>query len=99
MAIDYLFCELYTLELQKLRIPFDTTIERHAHLPRPRKHFRVFDRDLVEKRVRAAGSVPFNYMQGVAVEIPCPIEPALVVEPRHINHQCVPFPAARGPTH
>src|SRR5216683_1108914 len=99
MAIDYLFCQLYTLEFQKLRVFFDTTIERHTHLPRPRKHFWVFDRGLVEERVRAAGSVAFDHMQGIAVEISCPIEPALVVEPGHIDHQSVPLPTASGPTH
>src|SRR5438132_13457004 len=99
MAIDYLFCELDTLEFQNLRVLFDTTIERHTHLPRPRKHFWVFDRSLVDERVRAVGSVAFDHMQGVAVKISCPIEPGLVVEPRHIDHQSVPLPTANRPTH
>src|SRR5260370_36714478 len=98
MAIDYLFRQLYTLEFQKLRVLFDATIERHTHFPRPRKHFWVFDRGLVEERVRAAGSVAFDHMQGVAVEISCRIEPTLVVEPRHIAPQRIPFPTPVQPT-
>src|SRR5437879_6035447 len=99
MAIDYLFCQLDTLAFHKLCVLVVSTMERHTHVPRPRKHFWVFERGLVEERVRAAGSVAFDHMLGVAVEISCPIEPALVVEPRHIDHQSVPFPTAGRPTH
>src|SRR5712692_7593167 len=68
------------LVLQQLKVPFLVAIENHAHLPGSRKHLRILDRYFVVDVIGAHGSVPFNHMQLVAVEISSPVKPRLVVE-------------------
>src|SRR5207247_8544086 len=47
VSVDQLFRERHALELEHLRVLLDTPVERHAHLPRPRKHVGIFDRRFV----------------------------------------------------
>src|SRR2546425_4369465 len=85
--------ELDALELEKLCALVLPAIERHPNLPRPRKHLRVLDRDLVVEHVRAHGREPLDDVQRLAVEVARAVEPCLVVEPRHVDDERVPFPA------
>ena len=69
------FVERVALMLEKLRIRFLPTIERHPHLPRSREHLRILDGHLVVDVVRSDGRVALDHVQRVAVEIPGAVEP------------------------
>src|SRR5205823_2244751 len=47
ISVHELLDEFIAAELEELDVRFDTTIERHRDLPRPREHVGVFDRHLV----------------------------------------------------
>ena len=87
MPIHELFRELHALEFQQLSVLIQPAIERHAHLPGSGKHFRVFDGDFIGKGVRAEGRVALDHMQGVAMKIPGPVKPSLVVDVTAMNDQ------------
>ena len=63
------------LVFEQLAVSFLTPVERHAHLPRPREHLRVLDRDFVEHVIGAGRRIAFDDVQRLAVEIPGAIEP------------------------
>ena len=87
------------LVLEQLAVSFLPPVERHAHLPGPREHLRVLDRDFVEHVIGAGRRVALDDVQRVAVEIPGPIEPGPVVEMDHIDDERVPLPAAARVAH
>ena len=93
--IHQLFGELHAFEFQELSILFETAIERHAHLPRPRKYLRVLDRDFIGKGVPAEWSVAFHHVQFIAMEISGSVEPGLIVETGYVDDERIPFPVAR----
>ena len=80
------FLVFETLVVQDLHVLFETTIEREAHRPPPREHLRILHGRLIENVVGADGRVPLNQMQLLAVKIPGPVEPGLVVQERHVHH-------------
>src|SRR4029077_8962947 len=43
--------------------------------------------------------VALDHMQGVAMEIPGPVEPGLLAESCHVDNQRIPFPMAARPAH
>src|SRR5712692_1819862 len=98
-SVQQLFREWYALEFQGLSVLFHAAIEGEAHLPGASKHLRVLDRGFVREVVRTHGSVAFNHMQRVAMEVPGPVEPGLLAESCHVNNQRIPFPAAARPAH
>src|SRR5438552_5942087 len=99
MSIDELFRELHTLEFQGLDVRLHASIQRHADLPRTRKHLRVVDRGLVDQMVWRQGRVTLHDMQSVAMEISGPVEPGFVVLSGHVNDQRVTVPTSDGPAH
>src|SRR3989442_6528928 len=105
-----LFRVLRAFELQELHIFLETSIERHADLPGSRKDLRILDQSFVREVIRAERGESFDHMQGLAVEIPGPVEPVLARWPlgreengcresRHIDNQRIALPFAVGPTH
>ena len=99
MSIKEFFCKLDAGILDELSIGFQTAVERHRDSPRPRKSFRILDRHLIANGVRTNGREPFNQVEGSAVKVPSPVEPILAVEARHVDDQCIAFPAADRMTH
>ena len=91
--------ELRTLEFQEPRVPVHAPIERHGDFPRSCKNLRVLDGGFVHQVVRTDRGVAFDHVQRVAVVVPGPVEPCLVVEPCDIDDQRVPFPAPIRPSH
>src|SRR6266481_9726683 len=85
--IHELFSELHALEFQESSIFFETTIDRHAHLPRSRKHFRVLDGGFIVKGVMAEWGVAFDHVQLIAMEVSGSVEPGLVVEAGYVHDQ------------
>src|SRR5215472_19265519 len=79
MAVHQLFNELHALEFQDLSVLFQPTIERHADLPRLRKHLRVLDGGLIGESVRGERRVAFDDVQRVAMEVAGPVKPGPVV--------------------
>ena len=61
-------------------VVLEAPIERHPHLPGPREHFRIFNRDFVHQVIGTDGRVALDDVQRVAVEVPGAVEPGLVVE-------------------
>src|SRR5213593_2242942 len=105
-----LFRVLRAFELQELHIFLETSIERHADLPWSRKDLRILDQSFVRQVIRAEWGKSFDHMQGIAVEIPGPVEPVLARWPlrreqngcresRHIDNQRIALPFAVGPAH
>src|SRR3989442_1136693 len=94
LTVQQLLDELHALEIHELRVLLQTPVEGHADLPRAREDFGVFDRGLVREDVGARAPVAFNDMQRVAVEVTGSVEPALIVEARHVDDQRVSFPVA-----
>src|SRR5579863_1473608 len=74
-------------------------IKRHSHFPRPRKYFRVLDGGFVIDGVGARGSVAFDYMQGVTMEVPRPVEPCLIVKTSDVDNERIALPMADRPAH
>src|SRR5688572_30847796 len=99
MAIYQLFHKLYALVFEELRMLLDAAIQRHAHLPGARKHFRIFDRDVVLKDIAADGRVAFDDVERVTVKIAGAIEPCLAVERVDIDHEGVSLPWSARPAH
>src|ERR1700730_4712027 len=99
MPVQELLRKLDALVFEHLHIFFQTTIEGHSHLPGSREHLRVLDGRLVRHRVRTDARVPLDHMQGVAVEVPRPIEPGVLVEAGHVDDQRLALPAAARPSH
>src|SRR2546425_5526392 len=97
--VQQLFHERHAIELDELNILLHPAIEWEAHLPGSREPPRVLDRRFVQKVLRTDGSVAFDHLEGVAVVIPSPVEPGVVVEVRHVDHQRIAFPAAIRPPH
>ncbi len=71
--------------LEKLRIRFLPTIEDHPHRPRSREHLRILHRHLIVDVVGTDERVAFDQVQGLAVEIPGPVEPRLIVEMHDVD--------------
>src|SRR5438067_784477 len=94
MPVHELLHELYALELQHLSVLFQPTIDGHADLPGPRKHLRVLDRRFIGQGINGEGSVAFDHMQRVAMEIPGPVEPGLIVQTRHVDDETIALPVA-----
>src|SRR5262252_8259295 len=72
--------ERVTLVLEHLDVLFHAAVERHPHLPGPREHLRILDRDFVVDVIRIRHRVALDDVQLVAVEVAGAIEPGLVVE-------------------
>src|SRR5688572_29017432 len=83
---------LETLVFQDLHVLLRTPVERHAHLPGSREHFRVLDGDFVQQLVRPDACIALHHVQGGAVEISRPVEPCLTVEIGHVDDERVTFP-------
>src|SRR5262249_966940 len=62
LSIDYFFDKFHASKFENLCVLFLAAVERHAHLPRPRKHLRILDRHFVIQMVRTCGGEPFNDM-------------------------------------
>src|SRR4029077_5350339 len=99
LSVQQLFHELDALVFQDRGILFETAIQRQADLPGPRKHLRILDGRFVHQMVGADRRVPLNHVQGVAVEIPGLVEPALVVEAGHVDDARVASPVPARPSH
>src|SRR5262245_49951367 len=67
-----------TFVLEQFHVFFGAPIQRHAHFPRPREDFRIFDRDFVHDLVGTRGRVALDHMQSITVKIAGVIEPGLV---------------------
>src|SRR5712691_11727056 len=94
LAVYQFFHKLYALEIQKLRVLLLTPVERHGHLPGTREDLRVLDGRLVRDHIRAGARVTLHHVERVAMIIPGPIEPGLVVHSGYVDHQRVAFPVA-----
>ena len=90
VPVHQILDELDAPEFQHLRVRLDAPVERHAHLPGPRKHLRILDRDLVVQRLGAARREALHHVQRVAVEIARPVEPAQIVEALRVDDQVSP---------
>src|SRR5436309_12729737 len=99
MPIDQLFYELHTLELHDLCVLFLTTIQGHADFPGPRKHLWIFYSGFVIDMVPARCGEAFDNVQSVAMEIPRPVKPGLVIETRSIDYQRFSLPVTVRPSH
>src|SRR3954462_8287982 len=74
-------------------------VERHADFPRAREHLRILDGGFIQNDIGTARRVALHYMQGVAMEISGSVEPGLIVQTSHVDHQCVALPVSNRPTH
>src|SRR2546425_8083044 len=92
--IKVLKVEAVALVVQELEILLLVTIEDHAHIPRPREHLWIFDGSGVIDVIRIDQRVAFRDVERIAVEIAGPVEPGLVVEMDHVDHERVALPAA-----
>ena len=92
MSINQLFGKLDTLEFVELGVLFFPSIKRQADFPRPREYGFVVNRRLIIEVIGVGKRVPFDDMHVLTHEIAGAIEPALPVESRDIDHECVPFP-------
>src|SRR5687767_6015723 len=61
--------------LEQLEVWFLTTVQQHAHLPRPGEHLRVFYCHLVVDGVAVDKGITLRQMHLLTVEISGPIEP------------------------
>src|SRR6266516_3461099 len=94
-----LFDKLHAAVFEKLRVGFQATVEGHRDFPWAHRDLRILDRHLVMYGVTCNRREAFNQMHGVAVKIAGPVEPVLAVETRHVDDQCIAFPAADRMTH
>src|SRR5262245_11469774 len=99
VPIHELLNELHALEFQDLRVLLQPTIKRHTELPGPREHLRVLNGGFVGERVETERRVTLDQMQGIAVEVPGPVKPGLVVQAGHVDDQSVPLPATDRMSH
>src|SRR5688572_23671170 len=67
MSIDQFLDERHALELPKLGILTHSLVERHAHLPRAREDFRIFDDGLVQQRVWTGRRIALGDLELIAV--------------------------------
>src|SRR5580704_15961635 len=67
-------------------------VQWHIYFPGSRKYLGVLDSRFVVDDVPVYEGVAFDNVQGVAVEIACPIEPRALVLTSYVNYQRVPFP-------
>src|SRR5438552_13416050 len=74
-------------------------IERHMHLPGPRKNLRVFDRHFIIQSIATDASITLDDVQRVTMEVAGTVKPGLVVETVDIDDKRVPFPMTNGPSH
>ncbi len=93
VPVHELFREVDAREVEQLDLRLEPAIDRHRDRPRAREHFRVLDRRLVAQRIRRDRREALDDVQGIAVEIPRAVEPRLVVEMRHVDHERVSVPA------
>ena len=63
------------------------------------KTFGSLERGFVLHHIGTDRRVAFDHVQRFTVEIPRPVEPRLVDETRHIDHERVAFPVASRPSH
>src|SRR6266487_2315744 len=77
LSVHQLFDELHALEVHQLRVLLDTTIERHAHLPRAREDLGIVDGRFVHHHIRARARVTLHHVQLLAVEVARASEPGL----------------------
>src|SRR5881394_2984870 len=92
VTIQELLGEFYTSEFQKLSVFLESAVEGHADLPGAREHLGVFDRGLVLNHVGPGRRISLDDVKRVAVKVPGAVEPRLIVERRHVDHQRVSFP-------
>ena len=93
-ADDAFFDELRALEIQQLRVLLLPAVERQAHFPGTREHLRVLDGGFVDDHLLAGPRIALHHMELVAVEIPRPVEPGLVVQAGHVYNQRIALPVA-----
>src|SRR5580704_1288312 len=98
-AVEQLFHELDAFEIHDLRVLLLAAVERHAHLPGSREDFRILDRRFVPDHIGAGARVALDDVHRLAVEVPGPIEPALIVESGHVDDESVLVPPGDGLSH
>src|SRR6266566_3947424 len=98
-TVQELLGELDALEFHKPSAGLDIAIQRKPNLPRTGKHCWILDGGFVHQVIGAYGSVTFDDVQGITVEIPGSVEPRQVIEPLHIYDQRIPIPAAARLSH
>src|SRR5215469_1543585 len=91
MAVHQLFHKLHAFEFQELSVLLQPPIERHADLPRPRKHLRVLDGGLIVEGIGGQGCVALDHVQGVAVKIAGSVKPGPVVQAGYVDHERIPL--------
>src|SRR5262245_52783670 len=74
-------------------------VQWKTHLPWPGEDVRILDRRFVHERVRTGRRITLDYVQRLAREIPCPIEPGVAVESGDVHNERVALPAAVRPAH
>src|SRR6202140_312483 len=94
MAVQHLFGELDALELEQLCVLLDAYVQRHADLPRPRKHLVVLDRGLVIDVVRAGHRETLDDVGVVGRVVADPVEPRMAVQALHVHDEGITFPLA-----
>src|SRR5688572_7886678 len=99
LSVQHLFRERHALEFEELRVLFLPAVERRGDLPRPSEDLKVLDGGLVLNEIRSGGGVALDHVQGLAVKIAGPIEPRLVDEAGHVDHQRIAVPPAARPAH
>src|SRR5688500_6153374 len=97
--VHHFLDERHAVELDQLDVRLDTTIDGKADLPGPGKDLGILDRSLVANVVRTGGRVAFDHTEGVAVEVPGPVEPRVAGEPRDVDHERVAVPTSSRPPH
>src|SRR5271165_5305432 len=99
LAVQQFFHKLRALEIHQLHVLLLPPVQRQADLPGTREDRFILDRRLVGDHIRTGSGVTLHDMQLVAVKIPRPVEPGLIIEALYINHQGVAFPVAHRLPH
>src|SRR5262249_47805532 len=94
ISIKELLGKLDAGVLEELNIGFQTAVERHLDFPRPRKRFRILNRNLVANSVGIDGGKAFDKVERSAVKIPGSVEPILAVKARHVDDQRIALPVS-----
>jgi hypothetical protein len=92
--IVFLVVESKTLILEDLEIPFQMAIEEHIHLPGPCKDFRILDGDRIIDVAGIDGSIAFDHMQRIAMEVARAVKPGAVIEINEVYHERFTLPVA-----
>src|SRR4051812_25931711 len=70
VAVHEFFHEVDALELLQPSVRAYAPVKRHAHFPRPGKHFGIVDRGFVAHVVRPAARITLHDAQPVGMKIP-----------------------------